>query len=171
VVTNNTLLHLTKLVLQYTPPSRPPWLAEKIFLTCGFFCEKLVPKKNSDFHQLVKQHVFGMFFLTVCLVRRYHLHDNDKKFMSGLVSEWCHNAGITNLEFPPYSPDLNPIENLWAILKGKVENERPRTKEALIDAIKSQWKTIDIELCARLALSMTRRCNKVINNFGGKIKY
>ena len=38
--------------------------------------------------------------------------DNDKKFKSGMVVEWCHNNGVTVMDFPPYSPDLNPIENV-----------------------------------------------------------
>jgi hypothetical protein len=38
-------------------------------------------------------------------------HDNDKKFRSNLVTEWLHNAGVTVIEFPPYPPHLNPIEN------------------------------------------------------------
>jgi hypothetical protein len=44
----------------------------------------------------------------------YLLHDNDKKFNSRLVTEQLHTLGVTMIDFPPYSPDLNPIENLWA---------------------------------------------------------
>jgi transposase len=33
------------------------------------------------------------------------------------------------------SPDLNPLENLWAILKKRVEDLEPGTKEELIDII------------------------------------
>ena len=38
------------------------------------------------------------------------LHDNDKKFKSKLVTDWLFNNGVQVLDFPPYSPDLNPIE-------------------------------------------------------------
>ena len=44
----------------------------------------------------------------------YLLHDNDKKFTSRLVTEQLHTLGVSKLDFPPYSFDLNPIENLWA---------------------------------------------------------
>ena len=99
------------------------------------------------------------------------MHDNDKKFKSKVVSHFCHDAGINNMDFPSYSPDLNPIENLWAILKARVENNYPKTVEELIGAIELEWKHIEKSLCARLALSMTRRCQAVINNIGGKTSY
>ena len=51
----------------------------------------------------------------------YLLHDNDKKFHSKEVKAALHGLGITSLDFPPYSPDLNPIENLWNTVQRAVE--------------------------------------------------
>lgn len=101
----------------------------------------------------------------------WHLHDNDKKFHSKVVTEWCHEHGVNNMEFPAYSPDLNPIENLWAILKARVENRNPRDVEELKEVILAEWKSIEKDICARLAGSMIRRCQAVIDNEGGRTKY
>jgi len=49
------------------------------------------------------------------------LQDNDPKHKSVLVQTWLFNHGISTIEFPPYSPDLNPIENLWNDLARRVE--------------------------------------------------
>jgi transposase len=46
-------------------------------------------------------------------------------------------AGIHILYLPPYSPDLNPIEMMWAKLKGILKTEKPRAQEALTDAVGS----------------------------------
>ena len=42
--------------------------------------------------------------------------------------------------WPPNSPDLNPIENLWHILRSKVRkrNPRPMKKAELITALKEE---------------------------------
>jgi len=57
----------------------------------------------------------------------YFLHDNDKKFTSHVVKALLHRKGVIALEFPPYSPDLNPIENLWSVLQRAVEKHNCTT--------------------------------------------
>lgn len=34
--------------------------------------------------------------------------------------EWLAEQNFSIMRWPPYSPDLNPIENLWALLKAKI---------------------------------------------------
>ena len=51
------------------------------------------------------------------------------------VSERIERAGAELLYLPPYSPDLNPIEKAWAKIKQLIRSEKPRTNEALQQAI------------------------------------
>jgi transposase len=43
---------------------------------------------------------------------------------------------------PPYSPELNPIEEAFSKIKHHIRKCKPRTAEALVDAIRSAIATV-----------------------------
>ena len=43
---------------------------------------------------------------------------------------------------PPYSPDLNPIEQAFAKVKGLLRKARARTREALIEAMGAAFSAV-----------------------------
>jgi transposase len=57
-------------------------------------------------------------------------------------------AGARLLFLPKYSPDLNPIEQVFAKLKGFVRKAAPRTLDAVSDAIAQALATIPPNECA-----------------------
>jgi len=99
------------------------------------------------------------------------LQDNDPKHKSVLVKTWLHNNGITLLDFPAYSPDLNPIENLWNDLARRVEARPAATMEELQDVIAEEWERTSPASLRKLARSMPRRCKAVIKARGDHTKY
>ena len=84
---------------------------------------------------------------------------------------WFDAHAITVLDWPANSPDLNPIENLWGIIKRKMRGTRPKNKEELTASIKEIWASITPRQCHRLIASMPRRIEAVIKAKGFPTKY
>jgi len=104
----------------------------------------------------------------------YILHDNDKRWKNNEVVSFIHNKGITQINdsiWPSYSPDLNPIENLWADLSARVFDRNPCGVDELKEFIEEEWKNTDMQLLQHLAYSMSKRCQLVSDAQGGRIKY
>lgn len=101
----------------------------------------------------------------------YLLHDNDPKHTSNVVKEWLHNHAVATIDFPPYSPDLNPMENLWAKMARAVELHACETMEELQDVVAAEWEKVDADHMSKLAHSMPKRCQAVINAHGWRTKY
>ncbi len=75
------------------------------------------------------------------------------------------------MDFPSYSPDLNPIENLWADLKRRIELHNCNNVDELKKVIENEWFDTPEDLCARLVDSMPIRCKAVVTNKGFMTKY
>lgn len=72
--------------------------------------------------------------------------------------------------WPANSPDLNPIENLWAIIKAAVEKTKPQTVEDLKKVITLTWNEISQVKINNLVSSFYQRLQLVINNHGESIQ-
>ncbi len=53
------------------------------------------------------------------------------------TSKWFADHDITVLDWPANSPELNPIDNRWGIVKRKISNIRPNNTDELKAAIKA----------------------------------
>ena len=107
-------------------------------------------------------------------------HDNAPIHTAQDVKDWLEQHGIHVLEWPPYSPDLNPIEHIWWALKKKVLELHPELEHQgkgaqalsnLIDACKEAWQLIGDELLETLVQSMYHRMEAVIHAEGWQTKY
>ena len=61
------------------------------------------------------------------------------------VVEALQERGVEVKLLPAYSPDFNPIEKAWSKVKEAVRRARPRTAEALIDAVGAALQAITPE--------------------------
>ena len=101
------------------------------------------------------------------------MHDNAPVHTCRRVREYLEDTEYEFIDWPAYSPDLKPIENVWAWLKRKLANEyQPATSQAvLIDNVKEIWATLDAEMCARFCGDYKKRLKAVIKARGAHTKY
>ena len=104
------------------------------------------------------------------------MQDNAPIHTAKKVKEWFEERGINVTDWPPYSPDLNPIEYAWKRLKdtaakmfpdlwkssGKSEEDRTAMEEALKEA----WATIPVSFFEELIKSIPRRIQACIDANG-----
>ncbi len=87
------------------------------------------------------------------------------------TKSWFNDHGVTVLDWPANSPDLNPIENLWGIVKRKMRDTRPNNADELKATVKETWASIPPQQCHKLITSMPHRIEAVIKAKGAPTKY
>jgi hypothetical protein len=106
--------------------------------------------------------------------------DNAPVHTAYVIRDWLAEQEFEVMAWPPYSPDLNPIENLWALLKAKIYELHPEIKgmpdneetlQFLTAAAQEAWSGIDTEMLENLAITMPNRVKQVIDNDGWYTSY
>lgn len=97
--------------------------------------------------------------------------DNDPKHRSRVCSEWKAEKNIDVMEWPASSPDANPIENVWAIMKAKLKGKQLTRIDQLRRCLKRIWKDLPQQYAINLVGSMDNRCQAIISQGGDFTTY
>lgn len=97
--------------------------------------------------------------------------DNAPCHTSRLTKEYFTLNNIKVMDWPAQSPDLNPIENIWGLLKTRLSVKKIKTLPELKESILEEWNKISPEETKKLVDSMRNRCISVIKARGGPTKY
>ena len=90
------------------------------------------------------------------------IQDNDPKHTSRVAKTWMHrNMEKQMFDWPSQSPDLNPIENLFAWLKQRLGRKRFRTLEELKSEVIVLWESITPDMLKPYYKPMKHRCEAV----------
>lgn len=102
--------------------------------------------------------------------------DNDRAHgkAAARVAEWRRkNASMVELlpNWPPNSPDLNLIENVWAYVQGKVDALGCQSFEEFKNAVHQQFAAVPLSMLSNLYKSMPKRIASVVHSEGDKVNY
>lgn len=99
--------------------------------------------------------------------------DNAPIHTAKIIKQWFQLEKMNVLDWPALSPDLNIIENAWGWLSRNVYagGRQYDSIEELIQAIKTQWKSIPTRIVKNLFNSMPNRLIEVLKKNGGATSY
>jgi transposase len=75
------------------------------------------------------------------------------------------------MRWPANSPDLNPIENVWRLLKYRVGKRFPKTEVEVRQYIEEEWEKLELNDFKKYIDQMRDRCEAVNAANGGHTKW
>ena len=101
------------------------------------------------------------------------MQDNAPSHKAKSIMDFLASKQVEMIAWPPYSPDLNPIENVWAWMKQQLADNFPvsTTREMLEESFMQIWDSITPEMCHAFSGSYEKRLKAVIDANGGHTKY
>jgi transposase len=109
------------------------------------------------------------------------MQDNASIHTARVVRQWFADMAIPLTDWPPYSPDLNPIEQVWFHMKAWVMENYPELENAsgvseediekLEKALIEAWDALPSLLFESLIDSMEQRVNACWKAKGWHTKY
>jgi hypothetical protein len=133
-------------------------------MTQKFYAEKILPQHIDQIKSL-EAHYQHQFYLQ---------EDGDPSHGNKSTNNPCarlkKDAGLQILIHPAQSPDLNPIESLWQIIKQRLRGGKWNTVAEFKAAIQAEWDRITMAQIRRRIREMPWRCQRVIELNGARIR-
>ena len=101
------------------------------------------------------------------------MHDNAPSHKANSIKAYLAEEKVEMIEWPPYSPDMNPIENVWAWMKQKLANDYTvcTNQKDLEENFMEIWESITPDMCIAFCGNYEKRLEAVKIAKGGPTKY
>ena len=98
------------------------------------------------------------------------MQDGASPHRAASTMAYLAEVGLEVVTWPPYSPDLNPIENLWGIVKQKLDIDCFTKKPEVLKAINATWEALEWSYIENLLASFPGRLDSCRQSAGDDIK-
>jgi transposase len=117
---------------------------------CNIIDKHLIQQQPDSFHRL--------------------LQDNAKPHKSNLTLDYLNNFDVELVpDYPPCSPELNPIEHVWSWMVSYINQEFPYTLPQLKQRVKEAWIAIPQNIIQHYISHLSTVCKQIIEAKGGTI--
>ncbi|KAI0997965.1 hypothetical protein K3495_g10225 [Podosphaera aphanis] len=106
------------------------------------------------------------------------MQDNAPPHVATTTMKAFEERSVTPIDWPPYSPDFNPTEKVWKIMKVKIEFKNPdlngdkrRSLDQIREIVKEAWDSVSTQDLTNFIKSMHDRFQAVIDADGSPNKY
>lgn len=138
-------------------------------------CERYDKMNGKYFADFIKRNFIKMYGDADKDDVDYFLQDGDPSQNSKIAKAAMKSVKAEIFAIPPRSADLNPIENIFAMVNSALKKEARtieyETRDEFVERVKRTLMSIPIETIDKTILSMDRRLELIIKNKGERIKY
>ena len=99
--------------------------------------------------------------------------DNARPHRGQVVNQYLVQQGIARMDWPSKSPDLNPIEHVWALMKHNL-SQRLMPHHTIADLrlmVLDEWNNLTMQFINKLVRSMNKRARQVVQFRGSYTDY
>lgn len=99
--------------------------------------------------------------------KRQFQQDGARCHWAKTVTGYLGRKGVSLVDgHPPYSPDMSPIERVWALLKARVARRKPRTQEQLEAYLTEEWERMPQATVDRVCKGWVKTLARVVRRHG-----
>jgi len=134
--------------------------SEKV--TAQVYSSKVLPGLHRHIREMEKE---------IGTMRGILMEDNASVHTAKFTQAWHIYYGFNKMNWPANSPDLNPIENVWRLLKYRVGKRFPKTIDQLKQYLIEEWDKLTVDDYIKYVKEMPKRCKAVEDNNGGHTRW
>lgn len=131
-------------------------------VTAAVYSEHILPGVYSHIHEM--KHIGGYF-------RAILMEDNASVHTARLTQAVHSQYNLNRMTWPANSPDLNPIENVWRLLKYRIGRRFPYSEADVRQYLEEEWAKLELDDFIEYIEEMPERVQAVIAANGGHTKW